>query len=342
MDSKLTIYDISTLSGVSIATVSRVLNGKANVNDETRERVEATIRKYGFVPQQKARKFRKQNLTAVGLMMNDIRNPYMCSLAYTINRELNRHWINTVLCNIVDVEKEFNNQLDHLIERKVNGVILMGSVFQHELCRVALERKYSGFPFVAINSSFGLPNVHEVIQDQLNGTKAAVEYLVQIRKHHIGYIYSHKSVSDKKKYAGFLSGMETCCLYAGMTEEVDQKTLEEGSVATQRLLKKYPEIDAIMYSADILAVGGVHYLNNRKIHIPDQIAIIGFNNSSSSLECYPQLTSIDNALEECGIAAVDMMIRSIQKEPVENHYVSCGLCVRKTTENKENYEDEQA
>ncbi len=332
MANKLTIYDISMLSGVSISTVSRVLNGHSNVKEETRIRVEEVVRKYGFVPKQKARNFRKEDLTAIGLMMNDIRNPYMCSLAYTINRELKQQMINTVLCNIVNVETEFISQLNHLIERKVNGVILIGSIFQHEICRLALERKYSGFPFVAINGNFGLPNVHEVIQDQLNGTKEAVLYLHRLGKRRIGCVYSNRSASDQKKYAGYQLGMKECNLSASMTVEVTEKTLNEGKRATQVLLEKFPDIDAIMYSADILAVGGVHYLNDHKISIPKQIAVIGFNNSNSAEQCYPPITSIDNAVDACGTAAVNLMLRIINKEAVEDCNVPCGLVIRATTE----------
>lgn len=332
MANKLTIYDISMLSGVSISTVSRVLNGQSNVKAETRIRVEEVIRKYGFMPKQKSRNFRKQDLTAIGLMMNDIRNPYMCSLAYTINRALKQQMINTVLCNIVNVETEFINQLNHLIERKVNGVILMGSIFQHEICRLAFEKKYSGFPFVAINGNFGLPNVHEVLQDQLNGTKEAVLYLHKLGKRHIGYVYSNRSASDQKKYAGYQLGMTECNLFASMTVEVTNKTMSEGKRATQVLLDRFPDIDAIMYSADILAVGGVHYLNDQQIPIPNQIAVIGFNNSASAEQCYPSITSIDNAVEECGNAAVNLMLRIINKEAVEDCNVPCGLVIRASTE----------
>ena len=335
MSGTMTIYEIATLSGCSISTVSRVLNGSPNVNEETRKRVEDTVSKYGFIPRQNARNFRKQDLTAVGLMMNDIRNPYMCSLAYTINRELSQSFVNTVLCNIVDVEKEFISQLDHLIERKVNGVILMGSIFQHHVCRVALERKYSGFPFVAINGNFGLPNVHEIIQDQVNGTSDAVSYLYSLGRRHIGYIYRHQSASDQKKYTGFLLGMESCGLRPEFAHEVLNKSLEDGMEATRMLLEAYPKTDAILYSADVMAVGGVHYMNDHGISIPGDIAVIGFNNSTSACECYPPLTSIDNNRELCGRLAVQMMLRLIHQQPVDDERVSCELVKRATTEGKQ-------
>lgn len=334
MNKTLTIYDISMLAGVSISTVSRVLNGNSNVNEDTRRRVEDVIKKYGFVPMQSARNFHKQDLFAVGLMMNDIRNPYMCGLAYTINRELNKQFVNTILCNIVDVETEFINQLDHLIEKKVNGVILMGSIFQHKLCKVALERKYSGFPFIAINGNLALPNVREVIQDQKRGTRNAVDYLYHLGKRRIAYIYCRKSASDQKKYDGFLEGMEVNDMDAVRTQETSGKTLEEGYAATEKMLRFFPETDAIVYSADVLAVGGVHFLNDHHISIPDQVSVIGFNNSTSAAECYPPLTSIDNSMETCGQLAVDMMMKLINKQPVDDIFVPCELVVRATTEHE--------
>ena len=328
----MTIYDIATLAGVSISTVSRVINGNTNVNTETREKVEAIVQKYGFVPKQSARNFHRRNLSAVGLMMNDIRNPYMSGLAYTINRELSKQWVNTVLCNILDVEIEFINQLDHLIERKVDGVILMGSIFQHPLCKVALERKYSGFPFVAINSNLALPNVCELILDQKEGIRTAVEYLYGLGKRAIGYIYRQQSASDSKKYEGYIQGMQHCGLKPVRTQIIQSKSMAEGYEATKQLIHGFPDVDAIIYSADLLAVGGVHFLSDVHVHIPDQIAVIGFNNSTSTLECYPAITSIDNNMEASGVLAVSMMMRLINRLPIENVHIPCSLVVRETTE----------
>ena len=338
MNKQLSIYDISKLSGVSISTVSRVLNGSQNVNGQTRERVEAVIRKYGYVPRQSARNFREQPVFAIGLMMDDIRNPYMSGLAYAINHELSKERVNTILCNIDDVESEFLSQLDNLIEKKVSGVILMGSLFQNHLCRVALERKYSGFPFVAINGHFALPNVHEVIQDQQHGTRDAVAYLHRQERRHIGWVYRNQSASDMKKNAGYLAGIREFALEP-RSEEVAVKSLAEGREATRRLLTRFPDTDAVIYSSDTLAVGGAHYLNDIRRAIPEDVAIIGFNNSSSARECYPPLTSIDNSLELCGKAAADLMLRVIDKQSVDDVIVPCGLAIRESTEKRARQEE---
>ena len=95
---KLTIYDISRLAGVSVTTVSRVLNGSANVNQETREKIEDVIRRHGYVPKQAARNFVQRDLYAVGLMMDDIRHAYMAELAYAIDQELSKWRVNTIVC----------------------------------------------------------------------------------------------------------------------------------------------------------------------------------------------------------------------------------------------------
>ena len=327
----LTIYDISKLAGVSITTVSRVLNGNNNVSLDTREKVEAVIKKHGYVPRQSARNFSGNELFAVGLLMDDIRHPYMAELAYAIDREFGKWRLNTIICNLSDVEGGFINQMDNLIEKRVNGVIILGSVFEKSICKIAIERRYSGIPFVTVNANYALPNVREVMQDQYSGTIDAVKYLYEKGVKSIGWIYYNQSSSDQKKYHGFLEGMRKCGLTAKYHQQTKAITLEEGKNATKLLLEKSPEVNAIIYSSDTLAIGGVHWLNEQGITIPDQISIIGFNDSKSAKECYPQLTSIDNKTSECGRLAAQLMLDMLNKQPTENVLLGCGLKIRQST-----------
>lgn len=331
MKNGLTIYDISRLSGVSIATVSRVLNGNPNVNEETRIRVNQVISKHGYVPKQSARNFREQELVAVGLLMDDIRNPFMASFAFFISREFSRLKINTILCNIHDVESEFVEQVDNLIDKKVNGIIMMGSIFENKLCRMLLEGRYSGMPFVSINGNFGLPNVCEVILDQQTAVEDAVRYLYDLDRRCIGMIYRHQSRSDERKLNGFMEGMDACGLKAVRLIEVTQKSIENGKNATAELMSRWPDTDAIIFSSDTLAVGGVHYLNRRGIAIPEQIMVIGFNNSASACDCYPQLTSIDNDINNAGKAAAQLMLKMMNREPVDDILIPGHLVIREST-----------
>lgn len=330
--SKWTIYDIAKLAGVSVTTVSRVLNGSNNVNAETRQAVEAVIQKYGYIPRQSARNFVQRDLYAVGLLMDDIRHAYMSELAYSINQELNKWKVNTILCNIVDIDREFISQVDNLIEKRVNGVILMGSIFENDVCRIAMERRYSGFPFVAVNGNFALPNVHEVLQDQFHGTVEAVRYLHRLGRKKIGWVFHNRSASDRKKYDGFLEGSRLCGLSAIRLQETTDKSLLEGRRATARLLELFPDTDAIIYSADSLAVGGAHCLNERKIEIPQQVAIVGFNNSNDAKDCYPPLTSVDNNIMQTGKEAAQLMIQVLNNKEVDNIVIPCGLAVRDSTQ----------
>lgn len=330
---QITIYDISKLAGVSITTVSRVLNGNSNVNQETRDKVEAVIREQQYTPRQSSRNFSQRDLFAVGLLVDDIRHTYMSELAYAVNKELEKWKMNTILCNLADVDGGFISQVDNLLEKRVNGIVLLGSVFERSICKLAIERRYSGLPFVTVNANFALPNVREVMQNQFQGTKDAVKYLAKQKRKNIGWIYHNQSPSDRHKYDGFLAGMNACGLHPGYLWETKGKTLTEGKVATAALLKQFPNLDAIIFSSDMLAVGGAHWLNEHQIAIPDQVALIGFNNSNCAKECYPPLTSIDNRINESGLLAAELMINLLNKQPTENILLDCGLKVRKSTEN---------
>ncbi len=329
---KLTIYDISQLAGVSITTVSRVLNGSDSVNPETRAKVEAVINEHGYVPKQKARNFTRMKSYTVALMLDDIRHAYMSELAYAMIQQLNSWKVSALVCNINDVEQEFVEKVDSLIHQRVNGIILMGSIFEKNICRVAIERRYSEVPFVTVNANLALPNVCEVLQNHVQGMMDAVKYLHHIGRKKVAFVYLKRSNSDKKKITGFIKGMEECGLEAGRILEVDILSQQAGTEATHRLLQQYSDVDSIIYSGECLAVGGVHALNDLGIPIPEQIAVVSFNNAHGATVCYPPLTSVDNKIAECGKMAAQMMIDILNREKVENVMLSCGLVIRQSTE----------
>ncbi|MCL2616090.1 MAG: LacI family transcriptional regulator [Defluviitaleaceae bacterium] len=329
---KLTIYDISNLSGVSVTTVSRVINGSSNVNKETRKRVEKVIEEHGYVPKQSVRNFTQTGFVVVGLMMDDIRHSYMSELAYSIDQELRKWKVNVIVCNIVDVEREFIGQVDDLIDKCVKGIILLGSVFENNICKVAIERRYRGFPFVTVNANFSLPNVYEVLQDQAQGARDAVRYLYGQGRRNIGFVFRNKSQSDRKKLLGFKEGMMQCNLNMKRMFEVEELTLDGGKAATASMIGRHPDTDAVIYSGDLLAVGGTHYLNETQIQIPEQVAVIGFNNSSCAGYCYPPLTSIDNRISESGKAAAKILLNVLNQQAAENVMIKCGMVVRSSTE----------
>jgi len=328
----LTIYDISRLSGVSITTVSRVLNGNENVNAETREKVEKVIREYGYVPKQKARNFGRNRTGSVGLLMDDVRHAYMNELAYTIIQELNARNIDTLIRNINDADRDFIQAVDHLIEKKVQGIILLGSIFEGKICRVSMERRYSEIPFVSVNANLALPNVYEVLQEQESGMERAVRYLYGQGRKHIAYVYRSRSSSDRHKLTGFQKSMERLSLHPSAMAEAPEASLTAGREATSEVLHTAPQTDAIIYSGDSLAVGGAHALHSLGIRIPEEIAIIGFNNSRLAGECYPPLTSIDNRIEESAKAAAGLMLEILRHEEPENILLPCGLVLRQSTE----------
>lgn len=333
--SKLTIYDISKLAGVSIATVSRVLNGSGNVNADTRKKVEQIVKQYQYVPQQSARNFTQKTPSVIGLLVDDVRHAYMSELSYAIVKQLAEWDLHAILCNIDNVDEEFISTIDSLLAKKVSGIILLGSIFEVPICKVSIERRYSAVPFVAVNANFILPNVCEIMQDHVQGICSAVKYLYNQGRHKIGYIFYNRSKSDHRKRIGFLEGTKHCGLQGDRIILTQYRTPEAGRRATAQLLSQFPDIDAIIFSSDILAVGGTHLLNTMGISIPNQIAVIGFNNSQCARDCFPALSSVDNRIPESGKIAAEMMAKILSNKEVDNKMLKCALVLRQSTEGKE-------
>lgn len=317
----MTIYDIAQEAGVSASTVSRVINKKKGVNKQNRILVESLLKKYNFEPNASARGLVQQSTKIIGILMSDIRTSHHAEGVYFIEQELKKYGYNCIIINsgFSDIARE--ESIRTLFSRRVEAIVLVGSTFQSENVRKAILEYLEGLPVIIENGHINLPNVYSVLADEQNGISDCVRLLHRKGKHRPAFINRGETPSNNLKILGFrnaLRELSGCERPPVLQLDTGRDEWQDSYDATLRLIKEYPDTDSIIYATDLLANAGIQALKDAGYAIPDQIAVIGVDNSTYARISSPRLTSLDNKLEELSITCADILVKVLQGEKVAN------------------------
>lgn len=299
----MTIYDISEKAGVSIATVSRVLNGSSNVSEKTKKKVLDVINQYEYTPNAFARGLGLNTMKTIGIMCADSSDLYLAKAIYYIEQKLRANGYDSILCCTgYDLENK-KNSMNLLITKKVDGIILVGSNFIYEK---ESDNKYivdaaAQVPMMLLNAALDAPNVYCVVSDDFTSMYDATMDMIHNGIKDILYYYNSTSYSGKRKLAGYRAAMEeTGLLKSGNLMQFYQDSHEDIPAMTEYLKKlnaKGVHFNGIIAADDTLALASVKYAKEMGLRIPEDFCIVGYNNSMLVNCCEPELSSIDNKLD---------------------------------------------
>lgn len=313
----MNIYDIAREAGVSIATISRVINGKDVVSQKTREKVEEILKKYNYTPNEIARGLVMNSIRTVGVMTIDIRDVYYANVAYTVEQELSRHGYNVILCNTGEDTKEKIKYMKTLMQKKVDGIILVGSVFKDASLDSYISDIAEKVPVVMINGYVDSKNVYSVICDDAYGISAVVDYLAGKGRRALVYLQDTDTYSSRSKVEGFKAGLDRNNLNMSENTLINvKKGLDGGYEGIRSLIERKHNFDAVVCGDDITAIGAIKCLKQQGIHIPGEVAVTGFDNSVLALCCDPALTSVDSWMTDMGKHAVEIFSKVMEGEKV--------------------------
>lgn len=300
--SKITIYEIAHQAGVSVSTVSRVVNNKTNVNVETRKRVLKILEKNNYNPNEAARELVTKSSHMIGILLTDIRTTHHTEGIYYIQQELQEQGYSFIIMNTGREDSEKARYIKLLSQRSVEGTILVGSTFQNEAVKQAITTYMPNIPIFLANGYIDLPNCYCVISDEQNGVINCMQYFSKLGKKRPVFLVEYLTPSNQTKINGFLEG---CSKYfTNSTSPIFIKSGTDFSSyydTTIKLMAENPEIDAIIASEDAIAAGALKALHDLEIAVPEQVAVIGINNSSLAEIVSPTLTSLDNMLLDLSI-----------------------------------------
>ncbi len=303
MTTNMTIYDISEKAGVSIATVSRVLNGSTNVSEKTKKKVLDVINQYEYTPNAFARGLGLNTMKTIGVMCADSSDLYLAKAVYYIEQKLRANGYDSILCCTgYDLETK-KKSMDLLISKKVDSIILVGSNFIYEkendnkyICDAAAQ-----VPVMLLNASYDAPNVYSIVSDDYTSMYEATRQMIGSGVEDILYFYNSTSYSGKKKLAGYRAAMEEAgLLKSGSLMQLFTGSHEDIHAMGEHLMKVHNKglaFDGVIAADDNLALGAMKYALAANLSVPEELSIIGYNNSMLTACCNPELTSIDNKLE---------------------------------------------
>ena len=329
---QITIYDIARMANVSASTVSRVVNNKPNVNSKTRARILKLLAEHNYVPNEAARGLVTQSSHMIGILMTDIRTTHHTQGVYYIEQELTRQGYSCIIHNTGRDEQNWVHYVQELSQRKIEALILMGSVYQSDTMKEAIALYLPDLPVVICNGYFPAPNVYGIVSDEQGGVLDCVALLHQTGCRRPALVMSRSTPSNELKKQGFLGGMAR--YYPDLSPIVWE--VGHGAVhvidAARQMLTEHPDIDGIIFSDDNMAVAGLRLLADLHRRVPEDVQVIGINNAQFTNLSIPALTSLDNMLYDMSMIAVRHVLALLSGERASKKMViSTEVVAREST-----------
>lgn len=287
----VTMREVAQKAGVSIKTVSRVINAEGDIADATRTRVLAVIQELGYQPTPLARSLMTQRTKTIGIVISDITNPYF-ALVVRGAQDMARYYdYHVLLCNTYESQEEELRTLQSLAGQGVDGMIMFPGFYTGNNLESFAEQFR---PLVLVNHRFDHPNVSLVLTKNYEGAQLAVEYLINQGHRQIGLLAGRElSTKRGQRVRGYCDTLTAHGLPVVNHYIVGgPPTLESGYENALQLLAQAPELTAIFAYNDLMALGALKACRELGRRVPEDCAIIGFDDTVFASLTMPALTTI--------------------------------------------------
>ncbi|MFS0636679.1 catabolite control protein A [Mesobacillus foraminis] len=317
----ITIYDVAREANVSMATVSRVVNGNPNVKPVTRKKVMEVIDRLGYRPNAVARGLASKKTTTVGVVIPDISSPFFAELARGIEDIATMYKYNIILSNSDQNKDKELHLLNTMLGKQVDGIVFMGGNITEDHVE---EFKKSPVPIVLAGSVEESETVPSVNIDYEQAMFDTVQAFIDKGHKKIAFVVGplQEPINQEKKLAGYKRALEQ----AGYDYDEElvvegDYTYDSGIEAIEKLLELDSKPSAIIVGSDEMALGVVHGAEDRGHKIPDEFEVISSDNTRLTLMVRPQLTTIVQPLYDIGAVAMRLLTKLMNKEQVEDQAV---------------------
>ena len=332
----MTIYDIAKLANVSTATVSRVLNGSKHVNEGTRNVVLEVIRKNNYQPSAIARGLSLRSMNMIGILAADCQSMFLATAIHHLEDFLRDKAYSTLLCCTGYTYEAKKERLRFLLAKNVDAVILVGScyVYKDDEKNNYIREAANKVPVILINAFIQHPNIYSVACDDRRAIHEAAEWLYRTGTQDALFFYNQETYSGICKLAGFHEaarhfGRDWQKYSLKIPNEIHH--VHEIADYIHRAYAAGLHFDAVIAADDNLATGVMKFAKKAGLRIPADLRVVGFNNSAIAEYCEPELTSIDNHLEQMCRICVNTLDSVLDKsETVHNVVLSAQLIHRGT------------
>ena len=328
---KPTINDIALKAGVSKATVSMVINKKdKSISEATRENILNIVEEIGYIPNSIARSLSTNKSGTIGIIVPDIINPFFSQMARAIEDAASELKYNVIFCNTDNDTVKEEMYLKLLISKLVDGVILISG---GKSTRNIDILKSNNIPFVLVDRYIeGYESELGVYCKNREGVGEGVKYLYDKGYRKIAFVSgSSKLYVFKERLKGYTDFMKEYDIYDPSYVFDGDISLKGGIDATEKILSSVKAVDAIFFSNDVMALGGIKVLVRKGYKIPQDIAVMGFDNIQMAEFIEPELTTIAQPIYEMGKASCELLVKHINEEDAEKQiFFTTKLIVRGT------------
>jgi len=316
----VTIYDVAREANVSMATVSRVVNGNPNVKPSTRKKVLEAIERLGYRPNAVARGLASKKTTTVGVIIPDISSIFFAELARGIEDIATMYKYNIILSNSDQNKEKELHLLNTMLAKQVDGILFMGGNITEEHVN---EFQKSDVPIVlaaTIEENHLIPSVNI---DYEQAAFEAVTHLLEKGHTRVAYITGPANDPiNTKKLAGYRRALEAYGI------AYDEALIVEGDYSYDSGIEAYEKIaeleekpTGVFAGTDEMALGIIHGAQDHGVHVPEQLEVIGFDNTRLATMVRPRLTTVVQPMYDIGAVAMRLLTKYMNKERVENHIV---------------------
>ncbi|EGU56270.1 ribose operon repressor [Vibrio nigripulchritudo ATCC 27043] len=336
MHNMATMKDIARLAGVSTSTVSHVINKTRFVSEEISERVNNAAKELNYyAPSAIARSLKLNRTQTIGMLVTTSTNPFFSEIVRGVEESCYQNGYHLILCNTEGDNERMKTSIDTLLQKRVDGLILMCSTVEGE--RIEVFDRHPDVPVVVMDWGPMLFTSDKIQDNSLHGGYLAVKYLIEQGHHNIGCITGPLSKHQAQmRYEGYKRAMNE----AGLT--VSSKWIVEsdfecdgGYQAFNTMYERGALPSAIFVCNDMMAMGVINAASEKDISVPEDVSLIGYDDVHIAKFMTPSLTTIHQPKHELGKAAVDALLKKLEKETSEHQVVQLepSLIARNSVKN---------
>jgi LacI family transcriptional regulator len=314
----VTIHDVAKRAGVAPITVSRVINDRGYVSEGTRRRVESAVAELGYVPSGPARSLRLKRTNSIALVLTDITNPFFTTVARGVEDVASEAGFTVTYCNTDEDESKEHKNIDLLLQHQVDGILLVPALSKAEV--VSYIQRYKT-PVVVLDRHVPGAKVDIVRCDSEHGAFQLVSYLIKLGHRQISILTGPEGTSTADDR---LAGYERAMLEAGL-EVVGKKIFRGGftQASGQQMARQAMALEsrptAIFAANNFIAIGAMKALQGLGLSVPEDVALVGFDDLPEALVMFPFLTVAAQPAYQMAREATRLLLARIAGETPEHH-----------------------
>lgn len=302
------IKDVAKAAGVSTATVSRVLANNAPIKPQTRERVLKAVAELNYRPNLIARSLRAQKSAKIGLVVSDIRNPFFTTIGRAVEDAAHEQGYSVLMCNTDENPEKEELYLNLLYDENVAGVIFSPT---HQF-NISAQTYNQKMPFVIIDRAIDSNDVDMVLLDNVAAAYELTEHLINNGYKKIAGLFGDASTTGQERSRGFHKALKDHHLSPVAAHFIAPR-IQQGYETSMALLSQVNRPDAIFTSNSLLTAGAYQAARDSKLKVPNDVAVVGFDETTWGELVDPPITVIAQPTEEIGRTATELLFQRIQE-----------------------------